>query len=103
MRVRGPGNGHGVRASAAEKNVVLYRVVGGRRTQIGGADVAVLAEEWQSLRIVVEGPRFRVWFGDKLLFEAADAAIPDAGRIGLWTKSDSVTLFDDLAYARLTR
>ena len=51
---------------------------------------------WQSLTWEVKGTHFRVFLNDTLLFEADDRTFRDAGKVGLWTKADSVTHFDDL-------
>jgi len=85
-----------VRANAIENNVRLYRLVGGKRWQIAGVDAQVTAGEWHMLRLAVKGSRFSVSFDGRLLFEADDSAIRDAGKVGVWTKSDSVAHFDDL-------
>jgi hypothetical protein len=85
-----------VGASALDQTVRLYRVVGGIGTFFAGTRAKVRAEEWQTLRIKVEGDRFYVIWNGTPLFEARDGQHTAAGRVGLWTKSDSVTLFDDL-------
>jgi hypothetical protein len=46
--------------------------------------------------VVAAGPRFEVFFNGNQLYAAEDHTFPQAGRIGLWTKADSVTHFDDL-------
>jgi len=48
------------------------------------------------LKLAVKGPHFQVSLDDKLLFEADDDTFKDAGKVGLWTKADSVTYFDNL-------
>ena len=85
-----------VRANALEDNVRFYKVVSGARHQIAGADTRVTASEWHTLRLVLQGSRATVDFDGKRLFEASDSTFAQAGRIGLWTKADSVTEFDDL-------
>lgn len=85
-----------VRANALENNVRLYKVERGKRTQFAGMDVKVPANVWQTLTWEVKGTHFRVHLNDTLLFEADDRTFRDAGKVGLWTKADSVTYFDDL-------
>jgi hypothetical protein len=97
VRARDADNYYVVRANALEHNVRLYRVVNGRGTQLAGRDVPVASAVWQTLRITAEGPRFAVYLDGKLLFEANDRTFGNAGRVGLWVKSDSVSLFDDFA------
>jgi hypothetical protein len=85
-----------VRANALENNVRLYKVERGKRQQFAGVDVKVPAKEWQTLAWEVKGAHFRVFLNDSLLFEADDRTFREAGKVGLWTKADSVTYFDDL-------
>ena len=95
-----------VRANALEDNVVLYKTVGGVRSALDivgrkggyGVDVSVPANQWLTLRIEFSGSRFKVIYNGKQLFEVEDVTFSDAGKIGLWTKADSVTLFDDIKY-----
>jgi hypothetical protein len=85
-----------VRANALEDNIRLYKVERGKRKQFAGANVKVPSQQWQSLTLEVKGTHFRVFLSGTLLFEADDAAFKEAGKVGLWTKADSVTYFDDL-------
>jgi hypothetical protein len=71
-------------------------VVRGKRRQFAGIDVKVTSRQWQTLMLEVKGTHFRVRLNDALLFEADDATFKDAGKVGLWTKADGVTYFDDL-------
>ncbi len=101
LRARDSDNYYVVRANALENNVRLYRVLHGRRTLVAGRDVPVATAVWQTLRVRAEGSRFEVYLDGKLLFEANDRTVGGAGRVGLWVKSDSVTLFDDFAIRSL--
>jgi hypothetical protein len=96
VRFRDARNYYVARANALEDNVRLYRVVDGRRIQFAGTDIRVPRDRWQSLGLAVRGDRFEVSFDGRALFGAADRTFPDAGRIGLWTKADSLTHFDAL-------
>jgi hypothetical protein len=106
-RARDAGNYYVVRANALEDNVVLYKTVDGVRSSLDivgrkggyGVKVPVPAGEWHTLRVVFAGTRFSVDFNGKLLFEVEDATFTAAGRVGLWTKADSVTVFDQFSYA----
>jgi Beta xylosidase C-terminal Concanavalin A-like domain len=95
-RYRDKDNYYVVRANALENNVRLYKVERGNRKQLAGANVKVPSGEWQILALEVKGTHFRVLFNDALLFAADDATFNKAGKVGLWTKADSVTYFDDL-------
>jgi zinc protease len=95
-RYRDAGNYYVVRANALEGNVRLYRVVAGERTQFAGKDVEVSAGEWHTLRLDASGKRFAVFLDGALLFTADDGTFAEAGQVGLWTKADSVSWFDEL-------
>lgn len=105
-RAKDADNYYVVRANALEDNVVLYKTINGVRMSLeivgrrGGYGVSapVSSGQWHLLRCDFAGSRFKVSYDGKQLFEVEDATIPDAGMIGLWTKADSVTLFDDLTY-----
>src|SRR5215813_2852119 len=89
-----------VRANALEDNVVLYKTVRGVRSPLDivgrrggyGVSAPVPANEWLKLRVEFTGSRFRVLYTGRQLFEVDDATFGEAGKIGLWTKADSVTL-----------
>jgi hypothetical protein len=91
------------RANALEDNVVLYKVQDGRRTALDivgraggyGVSAKVAPSQWQTLRVEFSGSRFKTILTGKTLFEVEDSTFRSAGRTGLWTKADSVTLFDD--------
>jgi hypothetical protein len=90
------------RANALENNVRLYRVVRGRRWQIAGWDGRVPGGRWNALRVQAERERITVWWNGERVIEARDRTFRRAGRVGLWTKADSVTCFDDLRAERLS-
>ncbi|MGH9321845.1 MAG: family 16 glycoside hydrolase [Vicinamibacteria bacterium] len=93
-----------VRANALEDNVVLYKIEEGKRTDLPlkgegrtyGKKAEVPAGQWSTLRVVAAGPLFEVYFNGTKLYEVEDTTFTQAGRVGLWTKADSVTQFDDL-------
>jgi hypothetical protein len=105
-RARDADNYYVVRANALEDNVVLYKTVNGTRSALDivgrkggyGVDVPVPADQWHGLRVDFSGSRFKVRYNGKQLFEVDDATFSDAGKVGLWTKADSVTLFDEINY-----
>ncbi len=89
------------RANALENNVRLYHVVDGRRRQIAGWNGRVSGGAWHELRVDARGDHLEVfWDGQKVL-DAHDQTFRDAGKVGVWTKADSVTYFDDLSVAPL--
>lgn len=103
-RYQDPDNYYIVRANAVENNVVLYKVEKGRRTDLPlvdkgrtyGVKAPIPSGKWGSLRVVAVGDLFEVYSNGVKLFEVKDTTFPMAGKVGLWTKADSVTLFDDL-------
>jgi 3-keto-disaccharide hydrolase len=105
-RAKDANNYYVTRANALEDNVVLYKTVNGVRRPLDiigrkggyGVNVAVPSSTWHTLRIDFKASRFRVSFNGKQLFEVEDSTFPDAGKVGLWTKADSVTLFDEVTY-----
>lgn len=103
-RFKNEDNYYIVRANALEDNVVLYKVENGRRTDLPvkgegrtyGKKADVPAGQWSTLRVVASGPRFEVYFNGAKLYEVEDNTFTQAGKVGVWTKADSVTQFDDL-------
>lgn len=86
------------RANAREDNVHIYHTVNGRRVQFDGVDVKVKGAEWHTLRVEFTGPNFIVLLDGKKVLTAKDPTFTEAGMVGLWTKADSVTAFDDFTY-----
>jgi len=86
------------RANALENNVRIYHFIDGKRAQFKGANLKVTPKEWHTLRVDFAGNRFTVTYDGQPLFEAEDDKITAAGKVGVWTKADSVTLFDDFSY-----
>jgi len=70
--------------------------VNGRRSQFAGANLKVTSGEWHELRVEVVGNKITCYYDGNKKIEATDDRFKDAGKIGLWTKADSVTYFDDL-------
>ena len=97
-RWKDPDNYYLARANALEDNVRIYHFKNGKRTQFKTADLKVPANQWHTLRVEFDGSRFKVIFNGKPLYEAEDTTFADAGAVGVWTKADSVTLFDDFSY-----
>jgi len=98
-----------VRMNALEDNVVAYKTVNGKRSplqvrgrMIGyGIDRKVPNGKWSFLRVEFRGAVFVVFYNGEKLFDIEDRTFPHAGAVGLWTKADSVTRFDDVRYGQL--
>jgi hypothetical protein len=86
------------RANALEDNVHIYHTVKGRRVQFDGVNVKVQGGTWHTLRVDFNGPTFVVSLDGKKVLTAKDATFTEPGMVGVWTKADSVTLFDDFSY-----
>jgi hypothetical protein len=86
------------RANALEGNVSLYFVENGIRKTIKYADAPVASNTWHTLEVRYQGKSIQVTLNGKMYIDASDSHIEAAGRVGVWTKADSVTLFDDFVY-----
>jgi hypothetical protein len=86
------------RANALENNVSLYHTTNGRRNTIKYVDAPVPKNAWHTLRVEFSGPRIKVALDGKTYIELEDSHIGGPGAVGLWTKADSVTAFDDFSY-----
>ena len=96
FRARDAKNYYLVRSNGLEDNFRLYTMTDGKRKQIASAKVEPpKAGEWHTLRVVAKGARIQAYIGEKLLLDHEDATLKE-GYVGLWTKADSVTEFDDL-------
>jgi hypothetical protein len=90
------------RLDPVEKNVRLYRVVDGHRVSFGGEDRKRLeTNQWYTLRIEHRRGLVKVYLDDEMLFDERDRHFTRGGKIGLWTKGDSVAYFDDLRVQEL--
>lgn len=86
------------RANALENNVSLYYTEGGSRKTIKYVDAPVAREAWHTLRVEFSGRHIKVVLDAVARIELDDAHIAGGGAIGVWTKADSVTVFDDFGY-----
>jgi len=95
-RYQDANNYYVARCNANENNCTIYHTVDGRRRAFLNHAVKVTTNTWHTLKAEALGDHFTVWFdGDKVL-DARDGTFKDAGKVGLWTKADSVIEFDDL-------
>jgi hypothetical protein len=88
------------RANPLEQNIRVYRVVKGVRHLLENFNQTIDVRQWHTLRITHQGCHVNVFFDDKQVFDLCDKTF-HAGMIGLWTKSDAVTYFDDLQLQQL--
>lgn len=97
-RARDPNNYYIARANALEDNVTIYYTVNGKRTEKKRTSVKVTTGQWHTLRVDFQGDHFTVTFDGTKAMNWTDNTFKDAGKVGVWTKADSVTLFDDFSY-----
>jgi hypothetical protein len=91
------------RANALENNVSLYYTANGRRNTLKYVNAPVPGNVWHTLRAEFAGTRIRVLLDGKAYIEQEDDHIRGAGAVGVWTKADSVTAFDDFGYGAVGR
>jgi hypothetical protein len=96
VRFTSAGDYYLARANALENNVRFYRVVAGKRQMIAGVDASVPSGTWHTLGIAARDDRLIILFNGRELFGATDAKVPGPGRVGMWTKADSVTWFESI-------
>ena len=97
-RAKDADNYYIARANALEDNVTIYHTIKGRRVSFKNVNTKVAPGVWHTLRVDFAGSKFTVTFDGKQVIEATDDTFADAGKVGVWTKADSVTLFDDFSY-----
>ena len=97
-RAKDANNYYVARANALEDNVTIYHTINGRRTEKKRASMKVASNQWHTLRVEFQGSHFIVVCDGKQALEWDDETFKDAGKVGVWTKADSVTLFDDFSY-----
>jgi hypothetical protein len=102
VRFRSSDDYYALRASALENNVNLYRVLAGKRDMIGCMEVNVSGQAWHTLGIAARDDRLTVFFDGRELFVATDRRFPGPpGKVGLWTRADSMTWFENLKIGAL--
>ena len=97
-RVKDSDNYYIARANALEENVTIYHTIKGKRVSFKNTDTKVTSGVWHTSRVDFAGNKFTVTFDKKKVIEATDDSFADAGKVGVWTKADSVTLFDDFTF-----
>ncbi len=86
------------RANALENNVSLYHTERGSRKTIQYVKAPVVPNQWHTLRVTFSEKHITVSLDGKTYIEQDDEHISGAGAVGVWTKADSVTSFDDFNY-----
>ena len=89
------GNYYVLRANALEGNVILFKYVGGVRSSVASAPTSISTGQWHSLRVTATADSLLGYVDGRLAISVRDSTYAQ-GKVGLWTKADSVTYFDDL-------
>jgi hypothetical protein len=97
-RAKDADNYYIARANALEDNVCVYHTINGKRTEKKRVQRKVASNEWHILRVEFQGSHFKISLDGKPALEWDDETFTEAGMVGVWTKADSVTLFDDFTY-----
>ena len=85
------------RMNPLEDNFRVYKVEGGKRTQLGTKDdLKVPSGEWHTIAITQVGDQIACSLDGTKYLEVKDDTFPKAGKVGLWTKADAQTYFDEL-------
>src|SRR5204863_4172264 len=84
-------------------NVTIYHTVNGKRSEKKRINTKVASAQWHNLRVDFKANYFVVTFDGKKAFTWKDDTFKDAGKVGVWTKADSTTLFDDFSYGAETK
>lgn len=95
-RVLDANNYYIARANPLEKNFRIYYVKNGFREMLASADVKAPSGVWDKIRIVHRGNKIEGYLNGIKYIEVMDATLPEQGGIGVWTKADALTYFDDI-------
>ncbi len=88
------------RANPLEQNIRVYRVVNGIRHMLQNFNQTIDVKHWHTLQVVNRGCQIEVFYDEQRVFDLCDKTFTQ-GQMGLWTKSDAITYFDDLRLATL--
>jgi len=97
-RAKDSSNYYIARANALEDNVTIYHTIDGKRVAFKSINTKVTSGVWHTLRVDFKGNKFTVTFDGNRVIEATDESFANAGKVGVWTKADSVTEFDNFIY-----
>jgi len=95
-RVRDAANYYVCRFNPLERNFRVYVVAHGERRELASVDVDAAAETWHKIRVEHVGSRLRCWLDGAAELEVSDSTLSEAGGVGVWSKADAATHFDDL-------
>lgn len=96
VRYRDENNYYVTRANALENNVRLYHLEAGKRTQLASWEGPVKAGVWHEYALEIRGDHIQVFWNGTRVLDHRDTTFAEPGQVGVWTKADSVTYYDDL-------
>jgi hypothetical protein len=96
-----PGDYYIARANALENNVILFKTVRGKRSKIKEVPVKVTAGQWHTLRFEAKRHHLKIAFDGRVVIDRSDWTFSNAGKVGLWTKADSVSKFNNFKIERV--
>jgi 3-keto-disaccharide hydrolase len=94
-RYKDVNNYYVTRCNADEDNCTIYHTINGRRRAFLNQSVKVAKNTWHTMKLEATGDHFVVWYDGNKVLDAKDETFKEAGKVGLWTKADSVIEFDD--------
>jgi len=97
-RAKDAKNHYIARYNPLEDNYRLYKVENGKREQLKSVDIKH-SEGWLDMRVIMKGDRIECYYDGKKYMEATDATFKQAGKVGLWTKADAQSYFNDFTIA----
>ncbi len=86
------------RANALEDNVIIFRTVKGTREELHRVPMKVFSNQWHTLRVDFQDNHFIITCDGQKAIEWDDDTFKQGGPVGVWTKADSVILFDDFTF-----
>ena len=95
-RYQDANNYYVARANPLENNYRVYKVLDGNRKILKSIDIDVMTGQWYIVKIIMKGNNIECYLNGELQLSTTDNTFTNAGKIGLWTKADAVTYFDDL-------
>jgi hypothetical protein len=94
-RYKDAGNYYVTRCNANEDNCTIYHTVDGKRRPFQNKAIKVAKNTWHTLKLEAISDHFEVWFDGSKVLDAKDETFKESGKVGLWTKADSVVQFDN--------
>jgi hypothetical protein len=88
------------RINALEDNVILFSMIDGKRRPMKTIDMKVTPKVWHSLKVHFVGSHISVFLDDKRVLDDDNLGLKGPGKVGLWTKADSLTSFDDFSFGK---